>query len=132
MSVSLDNLVVALQCLSTYRSRFKNVLKGVNNLYLAYFITACKKLAEYCQSWAKKQLAGDSHTLIMPSQLVSDLGLDQLPVRELDAWIRDTKIARKISGYAETLAERAASDKDCQSFIYQQKGQELGTHLFYS
>lgn len=116
VAISLDNLVTALQCASVYKNRFKAVLKGTNSLHLSYLITACKKLAEFCQHWAKKQQQpgqqqqqqpGGCHELLLPSQLVQELGLDQMPMRDLDQWLRDSMIARKMSGYAEVVAEKS-------------------------
>lgn len=109
VAITLLDLVTIIQCLSQYRNRFKSVLKGINHLYLAYLVKACKSLAEYCQSWAKGKSQNSSldHELLLPSALASDLKLDQLPVRELDAWIKNAKVARKVSGYSESLAAKA-------------------------
>lgn len=121
VSLSLENLVTALQCLSVYRNRFKGVLKGINQLYLSYLTIACKKLAEFCQTWAKKALEAKktTHELFLPGQLLNQLELDQLPLRDLDAWMRDSKITRKISGYAETVAEKSKAQGQSSSTAMQ-------------
>ena len=104
-----------LTCLQVYQKRFAKRLKGSNALPLTQLITVVNRLQSFCQSHgatgtttiAKPVTASDK--VMTAGELVAALAIDQLPLRSIVAWMKESKIGMKVSGYSDRQAVKAAS-----------------------
>jgi chromosome transmission fidelity protein 1 len=95
---TLDALTAAFQA---YRQRFKTRLKGSNLLHLSQVLAVLQRLQGFCNDKDTKDglyIAGD---------IAVALKLDQLPTRKICGWIREAKMAHKVSGLSESQAKKA-------------------------
>lgn len=96
-----------------YLDRFSGRLKGVNEVNLKKLIRILRGLADLCSSWHDKDGAGQS---LASAELVRRIGgnADQVNLMELDRWLRETRIARKVAGYADKT-QRQTQDEQGKS-----------------
>jgi chromosome transmission fidelity protein 1 len=98
---ALDSLTAAFQA---YRLRFKSRLKGINLLHLSQTLAVLLRLQAFCTDTKTKD------GLYNIGDITAALKLDQLPVRRICEWLRETKMAHKVSGLSESQAKKAKPD----------------------
>ncbi|KIR32908.1 chromosome transmission fidelity protein 1 [Cryptococcus deuterogattii MMRL2647] len=115
-SVNLANAVSQLQ---QYLQRFKSRLKSKHSLWIQQVLSLLQGLIRVCDKFiqgAKSQVKGDK-PVGMPKTEVIDAntlmgriggGSDQVNPIELVAYLKASKLARKISGFSEHVAEQAS------------------------
>lgn len=143
-SVSLSSSQVA-DCVAqaeAYLARFATRLKGLNEVNIKKLLKVLRGLADFCTAEAdaytpspissRAEESGSFKTLT-PTELLRRIGgnVDQVNLMELEGWLRETKIARKMAGYSEkrqaaaklnSLSEKSLNDvrsasKDRQAFL---------------
>lgn len=93
-----------------YLQRFSAKLKGSNEVNLKKLLKLLDNLGQECgRQQQALEASKRSEEIVTGSSLVSQMGgnLDQVNLLELERWLKDTQIARKVAGYAEKQATRA-------------------------
>ncbi|OCH93459.1 DNA repair helicase [Obba rivulosa] len=116
-------LATARSQLSIYLNRFRTRLATTHSLHLIRLVGLLDALHKYAEEWREARLkqtrnngggkdgAGTENIEIMaPGELLSRLGrkTEGVNLLEVEAYLRRSKIARKISGYSVKAMERAA------------------------
>nr|POE52016.1 atp-dependent dna helicase chl1 [Quercus suber] len=102
--ISQIQLKRAKDCLIVYVQKFRNRLKGSNRVYLAQLVRVIDSLL-----MAVTDINAYSETSgsIEPTDLLSGKGVDQVNLPRLVQYISESKLARKVDGYASHVAEKA-------------------------
>ncbi|GAA5916746.1 DNA helicase [Sporobolomyces salmoneus] len=108
VSITLTQIGQIRQALLTYIQKFKSRVTGLNATYLKQLALLLKGLNEFAEEWKKGE---KKEEMMQVSKLLgggtsSGKGaLDQINLRKLDEYLQRSKIARKIGGYVDSLAE---------------------------
>lgn len=104
--------------LTQYLARFKNRLKPRHALWIKQTLSVLRGLARVCETF---QLEAKSNPKKAQGELmnVNDLmsraaegsGSDAVNLVEMVAYLKESKLARKVSGFAENLEEQMAKAK---------------------
>ncbi|KAF8507368.1 helicase C-terminal domain-containing protein [Hysterangium stoloniferum] len=132
VSLSLSTLTTSIFQLTTYLTRFRKKLSPTHGLHLRRLLRFLGAMKAFLESWrdekvtdaskavAKAESGGEKAKLklerkpkdeIMPSnKLMESLGsqVDGVNLLEIEAYLRRSKIARKISGYSDKEAEKVS------------------------
>ncbi|CDR46824.1 RHTO0S13e02278g1_1 [Rhodotorula toruloides] len=106
VSISTRQLLAIRQALLTYIQKFRSRFTGLNASYLKRLALLLKGLTEFAEQWAK---GAKKEEMVQVSRLFEAGGagaLDQINMRKLDEYLTKSKIARKIGGYSDSLAEQ--------------------------
>ncbi|WFD35322.1 RNA helicase [Malassezia cuniculi] len=105
-ALSAAQIASASDSTAAYLNRFSMQLKGTNEEHLRTLRILLDALGAYCRGIKED-------AVVTPSKFVSDLGgtADQINFARLELWLKETRIARKISGYAERLWMKANPGK---------------------
>ncbi|KAJ9095611.1 hypothetical protein QFC21_005482 [Naganishia friedmannii] len=110
VSISLERLGIALGQLDVYLRKFKNRLKPEHSLHVKQMTAMVRGLIDVASAWASQD--NDSTTSYSAKEelfSINDLtnkmkgGADQINIVSLCRYLKDSQLARKISGYAEKL-----------------------------
>ncbi|GJN89219.1 hypothetical protein Rhopal_002198-T1 [Rhodotorula paludigena] len=105
VSVTKSQLLTIRQALLTYIQKFRARFTGLNATYLKQLALLLKGLSEFADTWAKN---GKKEEMLQVAKIFGAGGpnaLDQINIRKLDEYLQKSKIARKIGGYVDSLAE---------------------------
>jgi chromosome transmission fidelity protein 1 len=108
VSVTLPQVQQARGQLTSYLQRFRNRLKGKNRVYVAQIIRILDSIITYLQSVAANSKMSDG--LVDMVSIMSGKGVDQINIFKLNAYLQESKLARKVDGYTEF-----ADDKERES-----------------
>lgn len=110
VSVTLSMLISTRIALLTYIQKFKSRFTGANAAYLKQLAVILKGLCEFATRWgnaalgsaeadAKRASSGVQEEMISVQRLLGEAGgaVDQINLLKLDAYLRSSKIARKVS-----------------------------------
>ncbi|CDR88405.1 related to CHL1-protein of the DEAH box family [Sporisorium scitamineum] len=110
-SVTVDSrqIAQASKQIDTYLDRFALRLKGSNEQNLRKVRRLLLSMSTYFSNQAAKGKA-NAEVVMSAADLVRGLtgNLDQINLVTLETWLKETQIARKISGYAEKHNKKAA------------------------
>ncbi|CUS10396.1 unnamed protein product [Tuber aestivum] len=95
ITVSLSQLQRSQAQLDIYLAKFKNRLKGKNKVYVMQTVRIIASLASYLEGISKKSKEG----VISPGDLAVQ-GIDQVNFYKLQTYLNESKLARKVEGYA--------------------------------
>lgn len=95
VEVSLAQLQRAKAQLMVYLQKFRNRLKGKNRVYVTQVVRLLDSLAGYLQ--IKASFNDDT---VRVSDLLAGKGLDQINLYKLMHYLQESKLARKVEGYA--------------------------------
>lgn len=101
------HLDLAQKQLLGYCQKFKNKLKGKNRVYIAQIIRVLKSCL------ARLDLANTAKThedTLLPSELLSGPGVDQIQPYKLIRYIHESKLIYKVEGYAELLEQSSQGE----------------------
>ncbi|KAF9733354.1 hypothetical protein PMIN06_005979 [Paraphaeosphaeria minitans] len=104
VSITLHQAQEARTQLTTYLQRFRNKLKGKNRVYVAQILRLIDSIIAYLQTNASNSKASDG--MVDVRALLTGKGLDQINVYKLNAYLQESRLARKVDGYT-TYAEQA-------------------------
>ncbi|GAA5907181.1 hypothetical protein JCM8208_006714 [Rhodotorula glutinis] len=105
VSTTTSQLVVIRQALLVYIQKFRSRFTGLNATYLKQLALLLKGLSEFAETWAKR---GKKEEMVQVGEVFAGGGstaLDQINLRKLDEYLQKSKIARKIGGYVDRVAE---------------------------
>lgn len=109
VSVTLAQVEQARGQLTTYLQKFRNRLKGKNRVYVAQIIRILDSIIRYLQSIDSNPKATDG--MVDMVSIMSGKGVDQINIFKLNAYLQDSKLARKVDGYT-VFAEEGGQDPD--------------------
>ncbi|KAJ3917495.1 helicase C-terminal domain-containing protein [Lentinula edodes] len=117
--LSLPLLQTALYQVTTYVTRFRNKLNPANLVQLKRLLAFLDALARYSGEWRdmrQKSQQLEVQEVLTPAELIERMGRKVLGLNMLEIvnYLKKSKIARKISGYAEKLIEQAEKDKELE------------------
>jgi hypothetical protein len=108
------HLASALSQLEQYLSRFRNRLKPIHALKIKQTLAVLKGLTRVCDKFMQEVKSpdwkGKSKAEMMDGNtLMSRVGggSDQVNIMEMVSYLKESKLARKVSGFAENQAEVA-------------------------
>ncbi|KAI0753454.1 DNA repair helicase [Daedaleopsis nitida] len=114
--LSLRILSAARHQLSIYFSRFRNRLSTIHSLHLKRLTNLLDALAKYAEEWRDEQSKpkhdrkGSDVEVMTSTELMQKLGrkAEGVNLLEIEKYLKDSKIARKISGYSVKELEKSA------------------------
>ncbi|KZM25286.1 RNA helicase [Ascochyta rabiei] len=112
VQVSLSQVQQARTQLTAYLQKFKNRLKGKNRVYVAQIIRVLDSIILYMQSISTNSKANDG--LVQIASIMSGKGVDQINIFKLNAYLQESKLARKVDGYtayADVIEKERAVSK---------------------
>lgn len=107
VSVTLAQMQQARVQLTVYLQKFRNRLKGKNRVYVAQIIRILDSIIAYLQSKTADSKSIDGQVDI--SSLMAGKGVDQVNLFKLNAYLQESRLARKVDGYT-TYAEQSQDD----------------------
>ncbi|KAL3458505.1 helicase C-terminal domain-containing protein [Aspergillus heterothallicus] len=99
VTVTLSQLKTSMFQLTTYARKFKTRLKGKNRSYIAQVIRLVSSIADYLQSILDSKQPSEGS--VLPAELMSGKGVDQINLYKLCRYLQESKLARKVDGYVE-------------------------------
>lgn len=119
VSISLKRLEIALGQLAVYLQKFKNRLRSEHALHVKQMVSVVKGLINVAATWAgevgdTKPMKTAKEELFRINDLMNQMkgGADQVNIVSLCRYLKESQLARKISGYAEKLAEDAKENSE--------------------
>ncbi|KAJ3847929.1 helicase C-terminal domain-containing protein [Lentinula lateritia] len=108
----LPLLQTALCQVTTYVAKFRNKLNPANLVQLKRLLAFLEALAKYSGEW--RDMRYDVQEVLTPAELIERMGRKVLGLNMLEivTYLKKSKIARKISGYAEQLIEQTEKEKE--------------------
>ncbi|GAB1205703.1 ATP-dependent DNA helicase chl1 [Aspergillus pseudonomiae] len=110
VTITLSELQTSLFQLTTYARKFKTRLKGKNRNYIAQVIRLVTSITDHLKTILERNQASEGP--VQPSDLMSGKGVDQINPYKLCRYLRESKLARKVDGYAEFSREQADRKAD--------------------
>ena len=105
VTVTLSQLQTSLSQLTNYARKFKTRLKGKNRSYVAQVIRLIDSIAAHLRSILESEKALEGP--VLPSNLMSGKGVDQINPYKLSQYLQESKLARKVDGYVEFSKEQS-------------------------
>ncbi|KAL4959964.1 DNA helicase [Aspergillus stella-maris] len=99
VTVTLSQLQTSIFQLTTYARKFKTRLKGKNRNYVAQVIRLVNSIASHLESILNSKKPNEGS--VLPSDLMSGKGVDQINPYKLCRYLQESKLARKVDGYVE-------------------------------
>ncbi|KAL2788349.1 helicase C-terminal domain-containing protein [Aspergillus keveii] len=99
VTVTLSQLKTSIFQLTTYARKFKTRLKGKNRSYIAQVIRLVSSIADHLQSILDSKQPTEGS--VLPADLMSGKGVDQINLYKLCRYLQESKLARKVDGYVE-------------------------------
>ncbi|KAJ4383316.1 ATP-dependent DNA helicase chl1 [Didymella sp. IMI 355093] len=97
VSVTMPQVQQARDQLTAYLQKFRNRLKGKNRVYVAQIIRILDSIIVYLQPIASNSKVSDG--LVDMVSILSGKGVDQINIFKLNAYLQESKLARKVDGY---------------------------------
>lgn len=104
VSVTLPQVQQARGQLTAYLQKFRNRLKGKNRVYVAQIIRILDSIIAYLQSIVPNSKMSDG--LVDMVSIMSGKGVDQINIFKLNAYLQESKLARKVDGYTAYADEK--------------------------
>jgi chromosome transmission fidelity protein 1 len=108
VSVTLEQVQQARMQLTSYLQKFRNKLKGKNRVYVAQTIRILDSIINYLHSIDSGSKAIDG--AVDMASIMSGKGVDQINIFKLNAYLQESKLARKVDGYT-TFVEKEEDSK---------------------
>jgi chromosome transmission fidelity protein 1 len=104
VSVTLVQMQQARAQLTIYLQKFRNRLKGKNRVYVAQIIRILDSIIAYLQS--KNDDSTSTEGQVDVSNMMTGKGVDQINLFKLNAYLQESRLARKVDGYT-TFSEQS-------------------------
>lgn len=109
IEVSLAQLQRGREQLTVYLQKYRNRLKGKNRVYVTQIVRLLDSLITYLQVGCSRD-SGTSGT-VRAVDLLAGKGVDQINLYKLMQYLQESKLARKVEGYALYVVEQDEKDK---------------------
>lgn len=108
--LSFQTLETSIIQLTTYLEKFKKRLTAIHALHLRRLLRFLVALKNFLVKWKANLTVPATDQVYTPSQLMNGLGshIEGINLLEIKTYLKQSKIARKISGYSDKEAEKAA------------------------
>ena len=103
VSVTLQQLKLCRAQLGTYLQKFRNRLKGKNRVYVTQVVRLIDSISAYLQMVGS---AKSAEGVVDVSALMAGKGVDQINLYKLVHYLHESKLARKVEGYAQHTEQR--------------------------
>ncbi|KAG9022463.1 ATP-dependent DNA helicase chl1, partial [Tulasnella sp. UAMH 9824] len=117
--LSSTTLRASLSQLKIYLAKFRSRFSPKNALHLRRLVLVLTAIDKFCSDRASKSQDNRSTNEEMHGvqEFVSALGsqVQEINLLEVDQYLRESRIARKISGYCDKVAEKEAAKDDAKS-----------------
>ncbi|PWN23453.1 DNA repair helicase [Microstroma glucosiphilum] len=112
-TITSTQLTVAKAQINEYLRRFASRLRGESEMHLRTLRRLLEGLERVAKQWAEGARSGKEEVWTA-SKMVEAMGgnLDTINFGKLESFLKESHIARKVSGYAEKVAERASKAKE--------------------
>jgi len=107
-SISLSQMRRGRGQLMTYLQKFKNMLKGKNRVYVAQCVRVLDSLVAYMETVNSGKAGHEG--VCDAAKLLSGKGVDQINLFKLNNYIQKSKLARKVDGYTEFVADTSSGN----------------------
>lgn len=97
VQVSQSQVQQARAQITVYLQKFKTRLKGKNRVYVAQTLRILDSIIDYLQSINTD--SRDDDGLVDMVSIMSGKGVDQINIFKLNAYLQESKLARKVDGY---------------------------------
>ncbi|RAL08409.1 DNA helicase [Aspergillus homomorphus CBS 101889] len=123
ITVTLSQFEMSIAQLTTYARKFKARLKGQNRSYIAQILRLLGSITHHLRSvlTSSESLEGP----VLPSDLMSGKGVDQINPHKLSRYLQESKLARKVDGYVESskdMTGNKASGKPTTPVLFHIQG----------
>ncbi|KAH8661551.1 helicase C-terminal domain-containing protein [Tricladium varicosporioides] len=108
VEVSLVQLKTARAQLGGYLQKFRNRLKGKNRVYIAQVVRMVDSLTSYLET---KLSLPQTDGVVIEKELLAGKGVDQINLFKLIRYLEESKLARKVEGYATYTVTLTADPK---------------------
>ncbi|KII90522.1 hypothetical protein PLICRDRAFT_697066 [Plicaturopsis crispa FD-325 SS-3] len=115
--LSMQTLTTSLEQVSIYYSKFRDRLSARHALHIKRLVAFLTALKAYAVEWGENSHVGskkatDKTEVMTVGDFVQRLGrkVEGINLLEIEAYLRESKIARKISGYSDKAAIKAAGN----------------------
>lgn len=133
LAIPLSRFQTAHAQLKTYITRFKSRLKPIHVLHVQQALVVLSGIIKACDIWAatgagNKGPTGKKEELFKTNDLAGMLkdGADQVNLVALVGYLKESHLARKISGYAEKVAIKAATKGELHAVLQVDRDGEQG------
>ncbi|CAO2654545.1 Nn.00g112780.m01.CDS01 [Neocucurbitaria sp. VM-36] len=109
VSVTLEQVQQARTQLTIYLQKFRNKLKGKNRVYVAQTVRILDSIIGYLQSVDGTSKAADG--LVDMLSIMSGKGVDQINIFKLNAYLQESRLARKVDGYTAYSSQVGTENK---------------------
>ncbi|KAL4805264.1 helicase C-terminal domain-containing protein [Aspergillus unguis] len=99
VTVTLSQLQTSTSQLTTYARKFKTRLKGKNRNYIAQVIRLVSSIGDHLKFILNSKQPNEGS--LLPSDLMSGKGVDQINPYKLCRYLQESKLARKVDGYVD-------------------------------
>ena len=107
--ISAQQLKDARAKVGLYLQKFRNKLKGSNRVYITQFVRLIDSLASFLDRKALD--GGPRDTLVTVVELMAGKGVDQINLHKLSRYLQESKLARKVDGYASHVEGQRTSQR---------------------
>ena len=104
LGVSQAQLQRCRSQLRIYLQNFRNRLKGKNRVYIAQLVRLIDSISGYLETAVTNNMWSEG--IVMASDLLAGKGVDQINLYKLMQYLQESKLARKVEGYAVHLEEQ--------------------------
>ena len=98
ISITLNQLKCCRAQLGVYLQRYRNKLKGKNRVYVAQVVRLVDSVSSYLENISVHERTSEG--VVDVSALMAGKGVDQINLYKLMHYLRESKLARKVEGYA--------------------------------
>ena len=110
VEISLEQLKRAREQIGIYLQKFRNKLKGKNRVYVTQTVRLIDSLITFLQKF-DQQTAAANDGVINLTDLLAGKGVDQINLYKLSTYLQESKLARKVDGYALYLEKEKPKDE---------------------
>ena len=109
VSVTHSHLKRCRATIGVYLQKFRNRLKGKNRVYVAQLVRLVDSLLACMNSRVDSKVGSDG--LVSIGDLMAGKGVDQINLYKLMQYLTQSKLARKVEGYAEHEEQRKTKEE---------------------
>ena len=99
VEISLEQLKRAREQIGIYLQKFRNKLKGKNRVYVTQTVRLIDSLITFLQKLHQQTTTATGDTVRL-ADLLAGKGVDQINLHKLSIYLQESKLARKVDGYA--------------------------------
>ena len=110
VEISLRQLSRSRAQIGTYLQKFRNKLKGKNRVYITQTVRLVDSLVAYLEKIKERPKPSEGRLDV--TDLMMGKGIDQINLYKLSKYLQESKLARKVDGYAVHLKEQQAGNEN--------------------